>query len=321
MKKITALTLITVLMLILSACSNDGASESSDGKLKIYTTVFPLTSFAKEIGGDTVDVESIYPNGVDVHSYEPTQKDMTEYADGVLFIYTADELDPVAEKIKGAIGEDTYFLSAADKLSEDELLEDEHHHGEDEESHEHHEEDDHEGHEHSESGDPHVWLDPVMSKTMAETVKDQLIEMNPEEEALYTENFNELADSLDDIDQSLKDTTDNAARDTVYISHESIGYLAERYHFNQVGISGMNNEEPSQHQLTEMIDNIEKQDISFILYEQNMPSRIAETIQEETGTEMLPFHNLSVLSEEDDQNATYQSLMEQNIDSLEKALN
>jgi zinc transport system substrate-binding protein len=313
MKKITALTLITVLMLILSACSNDDASESSDDKLKIYTTVFPLTSFAKEIGGDTVDVESIYPNGVDVHSYEPTQKDMTEYADGDLFIYTADELDPVAEKIKGAIGEDTYFLSAADNLSEDELLEDEHHHGEDG--------DDHEGHEHSESGDPHVWLDPVMSKTMAETVKDQLIEMNPEEEALYTENFNELADSLDDIDQSLKETTDNAARDTVYISHESIGYLAERYHFNQVGISGMNNEEPSQHQLTEMIDNIEKQDVSFILYEQNIPSRIAETIQQETGTEMLPFHNLSVLSEEDDQNATYQSLMEQNIDSLEKALN
>ena len=317
MKKITILPLITVLMIILSACSNGSDSAGSDDTIKIYTTVFPLTSFAEQIGGDTVEVESIYPNGVDVHTYEPTQKDMIEYADGDLFIFTSESLDSVSESIKSSIGEDTNFLAAADNISEEEFLE----HSHDHDDHEHYEGHEDEHGQHHESGDPHVWLDPVFSKSMAESIKDELIKLNPDEEALYTENFNTLSSDLDDIDQSLTDITDNAVRDSVYISHESIGYLADRYHFNQVGMSGINNEEPSQHQLTEMIDEIEENDVSYILYEQNIPSRIAESIQKETGTEMLPFHNLSVLTDEDDQNATYQSIMNENIDTLEQALN
>lgn len=315
MKKIITLSLPMLLVFILAACSNDNDAESSNDQLQIYTTVFPLTSFVEQIGGDTVEVESIYPNGVDIHTYEPTQRDMTQYADGDLFVYTAENLDPVAESIRGAIGEDTSFLGAAENISEDEILEDTHEHGDHED-----EEHDHEHH-HHESGDPHIWLDPVISKAMAETIKDELIAMNPEEEALYTENFEALSQDLDEIDQSLKEITEGASRDTIYISHESIGYLADRYHFNQIGISGMNNEEPSQHQLTDMIDDIDEQDVSFILYEQNVPSRIAETIQQETNTEMISFHNLSVLTEGDDEDATYQSLMKENINALDEALN
>lgn len=315
MKKIITLSLPMLLVFILAACSNDNDAESSNDQLQIYTTVFPLTSFVEQIGGDTVEVESIYPNSVDIHTYEPTQRDMTQYADGDLFVYTAENLDPVAESIRGAIGEDTSFLGAAENISEDEILEDTHEHGDHED-----EEHDHEHH-HHESGDPHIWLDPVISKAMAETIKDELIAMNPEEEALYMENFEALSQDLDEIDQSLKEITEGASRDTIYISHESIGYLADRYHFNQIGISGMNNEEPSQHQLTDMIDDIDEQDVSFILYEQNVPSRIAETIQQETNTEMISFHNLSVLTEEDDEDATYKSLMKKNINALDEALN
>jgi zinc transport system substrate-binding protein len=33
-------------------------------------------------------------------------------------------------------------------------------------------------------------------------------------------------------------------RDKVIISHDSLGYLARRYHFEQKGVSGMNNNNP-----------------------------------------------------------------------------
>ena len=33
-----------------------------------------ISSFIEQIGGKYVDVESIYPPGADLHSYEPTQK-------------------------------------------------------------------------------------------------------------------------------------------------------------------------------------------------------------------------------------------------------
>ena len=44
--------------------------------LSVYTTVYPLQYFTERIGGEHVDVQSIYPPGADEHSFDPTQKDM-----------------------------------------------------------------------------------------------------------------------------------------------------------------------------------------------------------------------------------------------------
>lgn len=313
MKKYMLIAVAGLLPLIMTACQNEDSNDSADGNnAQIYTTVFPLASFAEQIGGDTVDVESIYPNGVDVHTYEPTQKDMIDYADGDLFIYTTDGFDAVAENIKSSIGEETEFLASAEGITEDEIVEHSHSHGDDGEDHDH---------AHHETGDSHVWLDPVLSQVMAEAIKDKLIELNPEEEALYTDNYEALVSDLEDIDQELQDITEDPKRNSVYLSHESIGYLADRYHFDQIGVSGMNNESASQQELTQMIEDIEETGTPYLLYEQNVTSRVTETIQNETDTEPLYFHNMSVLTDEDDDDATYQSIMRDNIEILDKALN
>lgn len=317
MKKFLTIIYAGLFVLALSACGNDAADNDSGEKdtLEIYTTVFPMKSFVEQIGGDTVDVETIYPNGVDIHSYEPTQKEMIDFADGDLFVYTTEQFDPVAEKIKNAVGEHSNFFAAGDVISEEDFLEmhEGHDHADEEHGHDH-------GHEHG-TEDPHVWLDPVFSLQMAESIKDKLIEMNPEQEQLYNENFEALKNDLEDIDNELKAITESPKRDTVYISHESLSYLANRYHFKQVGVTGMNNQKPSQQELVEIIENVEKQNAQYILYEQNLTSKIADTIREETGTEPLEFHNLSVLTDRDPEDATYQSIMRENIKVLDKALN
>ena len=49
------------------------------------------------------------------------------------------------------------------------------------------------------------------------------------------------------------------------ISHDSIGYLAKRYGFKQEGVTGMNNEEPTQKQLMKIVKNIKnKATLCFI---------------------------------------------------------
>lgn len=305
-----------VLLICLAACSDeDGINQENDDNIEIYTTVFPLKSFAEQIGGDSVDAYTIYPKGVDVHTYEPTQKDMIDFAEADLFIYTSDEFDPVAGSIKNAVNGHNEFLPAADNIEEDDLMAHDHEHGEHEE-HNH----EHEGHSHG-STDPHVWLDPVLAQSMAEQIKDKLIELNPDEASTYEENYETLAADLVDIDAELEQMTADTARDSVYISHESIGYLADRYHFEQIAINGLNNNEPSQQDLTKIVDSIEEQDIKYILYEQNVTSSITDTIQSSTDTEPLEFHNLAVLTDEDDEGSTYQSIMRKNISILGRALN
>ncbi|EJY95694.1 Mn+2/Zn+2 ABC transporter periplasmic protein [Staphylococcus arlettae CVD059] len=112
MKKITyMLIMIGALMIVLAACSSASSTDKKSEKLTINTTVFPLKSFTEQIGGKHVEVKSIYPTGTDLHSYEPTQKDLMEATKADLFIYTGDDLDPVAKKVAKTIKDNDKKLS------------------------------------------------------------------------------------------------------------------------------------------------------------------------------------------------------------------
>ncbi|MEJ7482966.1 ABC transporter substrate-binding protein, partial [Staphylococcus warneri] len=81
-----------------------------------------------------------------------------------LFIYSNQDMDPVAKKIAGSINNEHLKLPVAANLKQADLLSNhEHEHDHEHEGHEAHEEhDEHEGHDHEEgSKDPHIWLDPV----------------------------------------------------------------------------------------------------------------------------------------------------------------
>lgn len=305
-----------ILLFMLAACNNE--ENNTDDDLTIYTTVFPITSFVEQIAGDTVNVKSIYPPGVNMHSYEPTQKDMMTYSDGDLFMTTRNELDPVAASIADTIKKDTKIVETAADIDTGAFLDSHHAHEHDEnEGHE-----DKEVHDHSHgSTDPHIWLSPDLAIEMAEAVKNSLVEHKPESADMYNENFEVLKSDIEEIDEQLLAITENPVNTDVYISHESIGYLAHQYGFQQTGISGLSNQEPSQQELAKIIENIESQNIPYILYEPNVVSSVTDTIRSETNTEPLYFNNLESLTQDDPEDSTYQSMMEKNIETLDKALN
>lgn len=305
---------ILLLILMIASCSNE-ENSTGDGELTIYTTVFPLTSFVEQIAGDTVNVESIYPPGIDMHSYEPTQKDMMSYSDGDLFMTTSNELDPVAASIAKTINDDTEVVETAADIDTGAFLDNQHDH-----EHNHGEDDD--AHDHSHGNmDPHIWLSPDLAIKMAETVKNSLVEHNPEAADIYNENFEILKEDIGEIDERLLAITENPVNTDIYITHESIGYLAHQYGFNQIGISGLSNQEPSQQELTNIIENIDAQNIPYILYEPNVTSSVTDVIRSETNTEPLYFNNLESLTQDDPEDSTYQSMMKKNIETLDKALN
>ncbi|MBU6131522.1 zinc ABC transporter substrate-binding protein [Staphylococcus xylosus] len=321
MRKSIILIMACVVVVMLSACGNINKGENKDvsskNKLKIYTTVFAFQSFTEQIGGKYVDVKSIYPPGADMHTFEPTQKEMVNIAKGDLFIYSNQEMDPVAKKIAGSINNKDLKLALAANFTHDDLVVN-HEHDHEHEGHEH------EGHEHEEgSEDPHVWLDPVLNKKMVKSIKDDLAKKDPQHKDYYENNYKQVVNDLDNINQRLTEVTEHPKRDTVVISHDSIGYLANRYGFKQEGVSGMNNEEPSQRDLMNIVNNIKQTKQPYVLYEQNISSKVTDVIQKESNSTPLSFHNMATLSKEESKegNITYQSLMKRNIKSLDKALN
>ena len=161
--------LLLLVIFILSAC---GATSQQDedthqDTLEIYTTVYPLEDFTKKIGGDYVDVESIYPPGADEHTFEPSQKDMIKMADGDIFFYVGMGLEGFVEGSKSILESEDVTVVATSKGIDLEPG------GESSGEHDH---DD--GHNHD--VDPHIWLDPVYSKEMAKNIADTLSNEMPE---------------------------------------------------------------------------------------------------------------------------------------------
>lgn len=326
MKKFSILLLFSLLSLVLVACNNSTTTEEKtttaddSNKLKIYTTVYPLSYFTQEIGGDFVEVSSIYPPGTNEHTFEPTQKDMMLLADSDLFFYIGLGLEGFVENAQKTLAkENVKLIATADSIAEEHLhtsAVEEHH-----EDHDHHE-GEHDDHHHGDI-DPHVWLSPIIAKDLALSIKNELITALPEQEEYFNDNYNQLISELDSLNSDFEKMAASASNKTFFVSHASFGYIAGQYGLEQVAIAGLNSQsEPSQKELMEIVDLAKELNIKYVLFEQNVSSKLSTIIQNEVGAKALTLHNLSVLTESDiNNNETYFTLMKKNIETLQEALN
>ena len=328
MKKIAFFILI-ITLLLLAAC---GAEESSnpdtatdDSKLQIYTTVYPLTYFTERIGGDNVQVTSVYPAGANEHTFEPTQQDMIAIAEADMMFYIGLGLEGFIDSAKKTLdGQDVEFTALADSITDEQLETALAHDGEEshEEDHEEHAEAEaHDGHDHG-STDPHVWMSPVLSQNLADAIKDSLVAKDPDNTEVYESNHAALIEELEQLHLSFSQLHEEVAKDTFFVSHAAFTYLSEPYGFEQVAVAGLNSQdEPTQKELTEIVDLARNKNIEYIVFEQNVSSNLTEVIQKEVGAEAVQMHNLGVLTQEDlDNGETYFTLMEKNREVLKTIL-
>jgi len=311
-KTIIFLSFLLPLSLILSACTIDkGQSQKKKNQLTIYTTVYPLQYFTERIGGKYVDVKTIYPPGADEHTFEPSQKDMMNLADSDLFFYIGLGLEGFVEKAKGTLkNEDVTLVPTADKLQ----LPKDHHTAEEEEGHDDHDHGD---------VNPHVWLDPIYSKEMAAVIRDSLAKKMPQKKELFNENYQKLAAELDELNSEYEQTISNAKHKKIIVTHAAFGYWEQRYGIEQISISGLSTtNEPTQKELEKIISIADHDGLHYILFEQNVQSKLGKVVQKEIGARALPIHNLAILSKDNIKDKeTYFSLMEANLKTLKTALN
>ncbi|AZU63686.1 metal ABC transporter solute-binding protein, Zn/Mn family [Neobacillus mesonae] len=313
MKKLLfILSFILPLSIILSACANEAPSKNKS-QLQIYTTVYPLQYFTEQIGGKYVNVNTIYPPGSDEHTFEPSQKDMMKLADSDLFFYIGLGLEGFVEKAKETLkNEHVTLVPAAEKLQlpKDSSYEDPDH--EEDPDHDHH-------------GDinPHVWLDPVYSKEMAGVIRDHLIQKMPQQKDYFDQNYQKLAVDLDKLNQQFTDTISKGKHKQIIVTHAAFGYWEKRYGLEQISISGLSTtNEPTQKGLEKIISLADREGLKYILFEQNVQSKLGKIVQQEIGASALPIHNLAILTKDNiEGKETYFSLMEKNLETLKKALN
>ncbi|MET3729112.1 zinc transport system substrate-binding protein [Fictibacillus halophilus] len=321
--RIISLLSVSIMLIFSAACGNNSTSDNKDGTLKIYTTMYPLEYFTERIGGKHVEVSSIIPPGADAHTYEPSTKKMVEMTEGDAFVYNKLESDEFSSSVADTLKEeDMPIIDGAKGISYHESAE---HEGESHATEEEHEDDHaHEKEEHHDHGslDPHIWLDPVLAQEIADNIYEGLAKLDPDSKDEFKKNHEALITDLKELDSSFKSKVKNAPKNSFIVSHAAYGYWSERYGLEQIAISGLSpSHEPSQNQIEKIIENAKKEKNNYILFEENVNNKVAAMIKKEVGAETMTLHNLETLTKDDiKKERDYLSIMNQNIDTLSKAL-
>jgi zinc transport system substrate-binding protein len=306
---IVVLFLVGIFLLISLNNPNKGIKDAR--KIKVVTTLFPLYDFTKNVGGDYVDVTLLLPPGVESHSFEPKPSDILLINEADVFVYTGKYMEPWVEDILKSV--DTSKVSVLDASTGVTLIKDEHE-----------QEEDHEGDKESHEFDPHIWLDFDNAKIMVNNIKDTLIRKNQDLNNYIEEKTKKYIDVLNDLDQVYKKSlTSCESNKIIYGGHYAFGYLAKRYNLSYSSAVGLSPDaEPTAKDIALLIDQIKRESIEYVFYEELSSPKIAETISKETGAMMLLLnagHNLS--KDQFSKGLSFVSIMKSNLDNLIIGLN
>ena len=97
MKKLIAF--IIALCLSMCACTSVQEAETDPSKLQIVCSCFPAYDFAREIAGEKAQISLLLKPGSEVHSYEPSPKDVVRISESDLFFCNGGESEEWVESL------------------------------------------------------------------------------------------------------------------------------------------------------------------------------------------------------------------------------
>ena len=109
---------------LLTGCASK--TVSSDGKLNVVTTFYPMYEFTKQVAGDYANVMALIPPGVEPHDWEPSAKDMKKVKEASVFVYNgivegwAEQALKSAENTKRVVVEASKGIDLMEGLPEEE---------------------------------------------------------------------------------------------------------------------------------------------------------------------------------------------------------
>ncbi len=276
--------------------------QAQGGRLKVAASFYTMAEFARQVGGDKVDVATIIPPGVEPHDYEPTPQDIAAIYNSRLFVYNGASLELWADKISGELEtEGIIVVRASGGINLTQAAA--------------------EG-ENKAALDPHVWLDPVLARQEVDNIKDGLIKADPKNRETYQQNASSYNRELTQLDMDFRNGLANCGRRDIVTSHQAFSYLGRRYGIDVMAISGLSpDEEPSPEKLAEVTRFVRQHNIHYIFFERLVSPKQSQTIASETGAGTLVLDPLEGLTQDEiNQGKNYLSVQRQNLANLRVAL-
>ena len=299
-----------------------GASLA-EKKLSVVTTIFPVYDWAREIVGnnDNVEITMLLDNGVDLHSFQPTARDILKVASCDVFVYVGGESDDwVEDALAEAINPDRIVVNLMEAMGEDAKAEEvvEGMEAEEEEEGEEAEETEY---------DEHVWLSLRNARKLVSVLADALAGADPDNAGAYAANADTYAGKLSALDDEYAAAREAADFDTVLFGDRfPFRYLVDDYDLDYfAAFSGCSAEsEASFETIAFLAGKVDKLGLTTVLTIEGTNHRVAQTIVENTRSKdaaVLALDSMQATTAGDvEQGVTYLGVMEANLGVLKQAL-
>nr|WP_244532363.1 metal ABC transporter substrate-binding protein [Methylocapsa palsarum] len=276
------------------------AAPQEPSRLPVVATFSILADFARNIGGERVEVSSLVgPNG-DAHVYQPTPADARGLNAARLIVANGLGLEGWIDRLIAASGAKAPVVFATKGIAPRKMEED------------------------GKIGqDPHAWQTIANARVYVANIRDGLIAVDPDGEAAYRANAEDYLARLDALQTEVIAELAKipAARRQIITTHDAFGYFGEAYGFQFIAPSGVSTEaEPSARDVAKIIRQIKTLKIPAVFLENVTDPRAMRRIAAESGAKIGGALFSDALSPPDGPAPTYIDMMRNNIKQLTAAL-
>ena len=272
---------------------------ASENRLKIVASIAPLADFARQVGGNKVDVLLLLPPGSSPHTYEPTPRIMRDISNAKVFIKIGAGLEFWADRL---IRSGTDRILTVDSSEGIELIRDIH------DSHHHSE---------GEGADPHIWLDPAICMKIINRIASAFSKVDPSNSAHFKKNASAYIEKLVNLDREIADRVKLFRKKQYITFHPAWNYFSKRYGLTVAGVIEEGpGKEPNPKHLTKILQELRRINSRIVFAETQFNPKIAEAIAQEAGAQVLFLDPIGGQKNRE----TYIDMMRYNISIMEKAM-
>jgi zinc transport system substrate-binding protein len=240
-------------------------------KVDVFVSITPEAYFVDRIGGEYVNTNVLVGPGQSPETYEPTVKQMAGLADCDVYFRIG---VPFEKQLLKKLSETLPDLNVSNtieglRLRPMEVLHDQ---GDKAEG----------AGARAGAPDPHVWLDPMMARILADNMYRELCWIDSLHKDKYTENVVKLQHDLDSLNHKIMTILAAYKGHTFMVFHPILGYFADRYGLKQLAVE-IEGKEPGARQLTELIELAREKGVKTIFVQPQFSSKSAKRIAEAIG--------------------------------------
>jgi ABC-type Zn uptake system ZnuABC Zn-binding protein ZnuA len=259
-------------LFLLASCGGGGGRSDAtvDGKLRVVTTVAPITSIAASVAGDRATIEGLVPEGTNSHTFDPPPSAAKVLSEAdIVFINGLKLEEPTKDLATENMAADAKLVEIGTTvLPESQYVYDFSFPKE-------------EG-----KPNPHLWTDPTWAVKYAAVIRDALTEADPAGKSTYQDNYAKFETQATALSDALRadQASVPADRRLLLTYHDAYAYFAKTYDWTVIGaIQPENFEDPTPREVARLIDQIKAEKVPVIFGSEVFPSAVLEEVGRATG--------------------------------------